>query len=358
MTVFKDDTNPKKWRVQLYYKDAFGKNKRIHKRGFERKKDAQEWERNFLNSIDVSPEITFENLVFEYLNDMESRLRESTIFNKTILINTHLIPYFKDMKIENIKPITVRKWQNKLLKNDYSETYLKTINNQFNAIMNYAVKYYNLSKNPGHAAGTIGRKNADEKDFWTLDEFNTFINVIENKEHKLIFNLLYFTGMRIGELLALTPNDFHDNYIDINKNYVVTNGVGKINPPKTPKGNRIIYISDFIIKDTLEYISTLYRLKNNDRIFMFARSYPAKLMDKYCKLSGVKKIRTHDLRHSHVSLLIELGVNITTISDRLGHEKVDTTWNTYAHLYPNQRQDVVYKIDDAISQLRQNNAIE
>lgn len=347
--VIKDENKPRKWRVQLSYKDITGKTKRKQKRGFNSKKEAQEWERKFLNSLTLTSEIKFENLVKAYLKDMSPRLKASTMENKENLIYKHLLPFFKDIKITDITPLVVRRWQSELLKTNYSKTYIKTINNQLSAILNYAVKYYQLPQNPVHIAGTIGNKKADEMNFWTLKEFKQYIAEVDDLLPLTVFNLLYWSGMRIGELLALTPNDFDfiENTIDINKGYTMIKGVEYISDPKTPKAKRCIHMPAFCMDLTKQYINTIYKLEDTERIFTFPRSRPGKWMAVYCKKSEVKLIRLHDLRHSHASLLISLDINIKTISDRLGHEHTQTTWDTYGHLYPNKRKEVVEKLNHA-----------
>ena len=348
--VIKDENKSRKWRVQLSYKDIDGKVKRKQKRGFNSKREAQEWERNFLNSLNTTANITFANLTEAYLNDMKHRLKASTMETKVTLIMQHVQPFFAELEIKNITPLVVRSWQSELLKSSYSKTYIKTINNQLSAILNYAVKYYHLPSNPVHIAGTIGKKKADEMNFWTLEEFNTYISVINSPLELAVFNTLYYGGMRIGELLALTLNDidFKENTININKTYTMVKGREYVTEPKTPKGNRSICMPVHVMNLLCEYVKTLYKLRSTDRIFTIPRSKPGKWMKKYCKLSNVKLIRLHDLRHSHASLLISLDVNIMTISDRLGHENTQTTWDTYGHLYPNKRKEVAEKLNNAI----------
>ena len=124
--------------------------------------------------------------------------------------------------MNEIKAPYIRKWQNELMKQGYSATYLKTINNQLAAIFNYAVKYYDLPNNPCRKAGSIGKSKADEMQFWTHEEFSSFIDSIMNKHQSyMAFMTLYWTGMRLGELLALTIGDvdFEKCTISISKSY-------------------------------------------------------------------------------------------------------------------------------------------
>ncbi|GAA0240549.1 hypothetical protein GCM10008921_26080 [Metaclostridioides mangenotii] len=147
--------------------------------------------------------------------------------------------------------------------------------------------------------------------------------------------------------MALTVKDIYTkkSLIDINKTYTKINDEEIITEPKTPKSKRIVYIPDFLCNDIDNYIKSLYRIENNERIFSFAKTYLGKQLKKYAAIADVKKIRVHDLRHSHASLLINMDVNVLTISERLGHEKVDTTWNTYSHLYPNNQLEVIQRLE-------------
>ena len=128
------------------------------------------------------------------MEDCQSRLKPTTFENKKYVIDLKVLPYFKDMPINTIEPSTVRKWQNELLshENNYSQTYLKTVNNQLSAIFNFAMKYYKLPSNPARVCGSMGKKNAETMQFWTVEEFNKFILAIEDKPtSKDAFELLF-----------------------------------------------------------------------------------------------------------------------------------------------------------------------
>lgn len=353
MPAYKDKKSGK-WYVQFWYTDYNGTKKKKLKRGFNKKSEAQDYESEFKLTTSGSSEMTFRSLVADYLEDSSHRLRETTVENKTYLIKTKLLPFFGDMPINKIDAITVRKWQNFVLKQTtkegkkLSQTYMKSINNQLSAVLNYAVKFYNLPNNPIHKTGSIGKKNADSMDFWTVDEFDKFIEPVSNKiQSVMIFNLLFWTGIRSGELLALTLDDFdrEKKTVSINKSYVRLKKKDIISEPKTPKSNRSITLPDFIFEMLDEYLAALVDYENDERLFTVTKFYLNHEMKRGCKNSGIKKIRVHDLRHSHASLLIELGFSPLLIQERLGHEDIQTTLNTYAHLYPNKQEEVSNKLD-------------
>lgn len=336
------------WYCCFYYTDWQGEQQRKTKRGFTKQKDAKEWERAFLDKLQENPQMTMASLISLYNTDMASRLRVSTMNNKEHLIRTKILPYFGKMKISDIKATTVRQWQNQLMGDEYAETYLKAINNQLCAIFNYAVKYYGLKENPCHKAGSIGRKNAKKMQFWTKDEYIRFAAAIEDKpQMHSAFQVLYWCGIREGELLALTKDDidFEGNTITINKSYQRIGKKDIITEPKTPKSNRIIALPNFLCEELKEYISHIY---DNGRIFPLTKHALYREMIRGSSQSGVKKIRVHDLRHSHASLLIELGFSPLLIAERLGHENIETTLNTYSHLYPHKQGELAQTLDSLL----------
>ena len=338
----------KLWRSQFYYKDWQGVRRKKNKRGFKTKGEADEWERNFLQQQQKNLDISFENFVEIYFADMENRLRESTIINKRYVFDLKVTPYFKHKKMCEIQTSDIRAWQNELIKKGYAPTYLKSINNQLAALFNYAVRYYDLRDNPCRKAGSIGKSKADEMDFWTKQEFKEFLPSMDSKpEARMAFLLLYWTGMRIGELLALTYDDinFEEKTISITKSYQRLKGKDVITQPKTPKSIRIITMPDFLADEFREYCSHLYGIMKNERLFHFTKSHMEHCMAAGIEKSGVKRIRLHDLRHSHASMLVDMGVAPLEIAERLGHEKVETTLNTYSHLYPSTQSKLAGLLD-------------
>jgi len=127
----------------------------------------------------------------------------------------------------------------------------------------------------------------------------------------MAFQILYWTGMRIGELLALSFNDidFENRKISISKTYTRIDGKDLITTPKTPKSNRKVNIPKFLVDEINDYISKLYGIMVGERIFYCTSSYLTNEMKRGVKNTGVQKIRLHDLRHSHASLLVEMGVS-------------------------------------------------
>ena len=352
MTVTKN--NKGLWDIQFYYKDYRGKNVKKHKRNFRTKKEAIEWAEKFTVQQSHNLDMDFASFWQLYREDMKERLRENTVRTKDYIVELKVLPYFGTKKMMDITAADIRRWQNSLMKLGYSQTYLKTINNQLSAIFNYAVRYYDLQRNPCTQAGSMGKGKAEEMKFWTQDEFETFIEFVKDKPVSYYaFLTLYWTGIRLGELLALSLADFdaEEKTLSITKSYQRINGRDVITEPKTAKGKRVITIPDFLVSELEEYVCKLYGMMADDRLFTITKSYLEKEMIRGTELSGIKKIRLHDLRHSHASLLIsKLGAQPNLVADRLGHEKIQTTLSTYSHLYPNQSRDLADQLNGLVEE--------
>lgn len=349
MPAYKDEKTGK-WFAKFYYTNWQGIKKQKWKRGFATKKEALGFERDFLEKQSTNPDMTFQNLYEIYMEDMAARLKQSTLLTKKAVLQTHILPFFGSKPINEIKASDVRRWQAKLMSspNNYSQTYLKKINTELNSIINYAKRFYDLNTNPCGKAGTIGKAKAEEMDYWTYDEYIAFREGVKDKSLSYIcFEILYWTGMREGELLALSPADIDlDNKtISINRTYQRIEGKDVFTSPKTRKSKRKIPIPDFLCQELSDYIQSRYMLDADERLFSVTKSYLSHEMIRGCKNTGVKKIRIHDIRHSHASLLINQGCDALMLADRLGHEKVSTTLNTYSHLFPHKQQELVHSLE-------------
>jgi integrase len=258
--------------------------------------------------------------------------------------------------MNQIKSTDIIKWQNKLMnvkdKNGkkYSGTYLKTINNQLTAIFNHAVKYYDLKVSPMAKVGAMGAKNANEMNFWTRTEYLKFIEQAKDEsKYYHAFQVLYWCGLRVGELLALTHADIDTDAktVTINKSYQRLHGEDVVTDPKTKKSNRVVTMPDKLATELVEYKAMFYDPDPSDRLFPFLKDRLYGVMDKCAAAAGVKRIRIHDLRHSHVSLLIDMGFSPVAIAERVGHESIEITFR-YAHLFPSKQSEMATRLGDAM----------
>ena len=353
MTPVKDKKTGK-WQIQFWYKNAFGENRKTTKRGFNTKREAEEWYMNFKLSQKGNLNMTFEAFLAIYKNDIYKKIRESTQISKENMINEKILPYFKDKKMNELQARDIIAWHNNLLEMEakngkpYAPTYLRSIHSQLSAILNHAVKFYGLSSNPANAVGSIGSKKRSEITFWQKEEYLKFAETMMDKPLSYYaFEVLYWCGLREGELLALTRADIdlQNAIIDINKSYQRINRRDVITPPKTKNSIRKVKMPKFLCDELQDYFKSIYGLNDSMRIFPISKNYLHREMERGCKKSGVKKIRIHDLRHSHCSLLIDRGFSAVAIAERLGHENYKVTIDIYAHLFPERQNEIAERLD-------------
>lgn len=323
------------WHIQFRYTDWTGTQKKSSRKGFRTKKEAEEWLAHFLLQQASDPSMSLMDFWEIYKEDTSKRLKLTTLENKEHIFRCKILPYFGDTPINEITAAKIRKWQGEMIDKGYKPTYLKSIHSQLSAIMNYAVNFYDLRSNPCKRAGAMGKCHADEREFWTLDEFNHFIDAVSDKyEAWMGFRILFWTGMRVGELLALKVEDIdlEKKTIRVDESYARVKRKDIITVPKTERSVRIITIHDELCEELQEYLKCLYRPRPGSRLFAEkTKSFFEHEMGRGIKLSGMKKITVHGLRHSHASMLVEMGFSPIEIARRLGHGRVTTTIETYCH---------------------------
>lgn len=353
MAVYKDEARGT-WYVSFHYRDWTGTDKRKMKRGFRTKREALQWEQNFKLREASDLDMTFEMFVNEYTRDRKAKLKRSTWETKDYIIRTRLMPFFADKKMKDIKPADIIRWQNEMISyrdekgKGFKPTYLRTLQAELSAIFNHAVRFYELKSNPVVKAGPLGKGKPDEMSFWTKDEFLKFLAAVSNKPMSYVgFQILYWCGIREGELLALTTEDFDfdKKVMHIRKSYQRIKGEDVITDPKTPKSVRDVIVPDFLCEEIKQYARERC-VSRKERLFPVTKSYLHREMTRGSEKSGVKRIRVHDLRHSHVSLLIHMGFSAVAIGNRVGHESQDITFR-YAHMFPTEQETMAKMLNSA-----------
>lgn len=342
MPAYKDEKK-NTWYVMFYYKDWQGKSIKKKKCGFKTKKEALAYENEVKGSAEVKMNITLEAFVKIYFEDKKNELKERSIISKKYMIDTHIIPYFGQRTMDSITPADIIKWQSTIIEKGYKPTYQRMVSNQLTALFTHAQNIYDLKNNPCKKVKKMGKADADKLSFWTKSEYDKFISSIpKDNMYYMIFQILFWTGCREGELLALTINDidFEEGTINIDKTYFRANRQDMITEPKTEGSVRVITIPEFLKLELQNYIERLYDYPKDARIFSITARAVQKKLKAQSEQAGVPSIRVHDLRHSHVAFLINEGVQPLLIKERLGHKDIKITMNTYGHLYPNQQKAV------------------
>lgn len=346
MPAYKDKIR-KTWYAQFRVSDGNGNYTTIKKRGFKTKKEALAYEADFGDHYSPSSFLKISEMVETYLNDCENHLRPKTMYNKRRYFRLYILPYFGNLRMKDMIPVRVLNWENELLKKNVSPTLVELSFIQLSSVFNFYMKYHGLKSNPAKLAGCIVSAPQKKYNFWTLDEFHKFLDWNPDKGIlTLCIKILYYTGMRIGELKALTLSDidFSENTISISKTFSTVDGNVYINPPKTDSGNRTILIPPFLMKQVKDYVDSIY-LMPDTLLFPVYESSIRNLLNKASNVLGLPHIRIHDLRHSNASLLVYLGYSPLMIKERLGHKNIKVTLDTYAQMYRAEEIEVVNELD-------------
>lgn len=347
--------------VRIRYKDING-DERVHKkRGFRLQREAKEYEAEYLRKLGSTTNMTFASFVEIYMADVWPTLKRSTQLNRENVIQTKFLPTFGRMKLQDIKPRDIIKWQNMLIMkrdengNGYSPVYLRKIRSNLNAIFNHAERYYDLKDNPAKKVRAMGKQKGTKVAFWEMKEYQRFRECAKEKpEAFYAFETLFWTGMRIGELLALTKKDIdlEKMTINVDKTYKVEDGEENITEPKTELSVRVIDLPE-ILRDELEdFLAMFYALPDDARPFNKSEGFYQKQFKSISKKAGVKEIKIHALRHSHISYLLASGFTPVEVGDRTGQDAKTITEN-YAHAMPSKKSEMVNKLQSELGQIKE-----
>lgn len=357
MANFEQNPDTRKWSVRFWFTE-FGERKQKRLSGFDTKKEADKAYAEFiskhkdLKASDYS-QMTFNQLFKKWIDYSKNRIKVSSLYDIKHNATKNILPYFGEMKIFKITKYDIINWQSIMTNKKYSFNFKSALRSTLSSIFKFAVLYYELPVNPVSQVETFKRTEPKkEMQIWSKKEFSTFISCVDNEMYKTLFSLLYLTGCRKGEALALSWDriNFDNATITINKN--LTKDVEKqpylITSTKT--GNsRTILIPQTLLEMLKELKNEQDNAKKEDFVFGCKNPIPLSTLTRkfnyYIQKSGVKQIHLHCLRHSHASLLISEGESIVMVAKRLGHSSIEQTLNTYSHLMPNEEQKMIKKLN-------------
>lgn len=333
MAVYKDKGRGT-WYCRISYRDDEGVKKNTTKRGFELKREAIKYEHEFRQSLKTSTHLTFQNIFDEYIKSLDTTPKtENDYKQKSKLFLTSL----SQIKIDKIRPSKIQKIVNEIKKSGYSRKYKNESLRLLKATLTYSNNIHNTQIKT-HMITSVPKTPEDIKEFnvWTNEEFDKFISKVDNKVYKAFFTFLFKTGARRGEVLALLWSDIKGNEVSINKS-LTTHKEG-LKSTKTLSSIRTILIDD----ETLKLIQSVKCGR-----FVFGGDTPLstsqiwRVFEQAIKDSKVKRIRIHDLRHSHATILINNGANIVAVSKRLGHSDIGMTLKVYTHLLKKTEKELL-----------------
>ena len=349
-----------KYSFTLRYKDIYGNIKQYTSKGYDTKREAELEEAKFRINIQEKKvsfsNITFDDVFNEYIEYKTKMIKLQTI-NKIKDLYKCFEPIGK-IKVNDLDLNTYSKFKLYIEKKGHSVNWNNKVLNLLKNLISYSHKYYNTSNSMLNFIENFKEVNQIKKEmqFFTYEEFLKFESVIDEFDYKTFFEMLYFEGLRQGELCALTWEDVDFNKKEVRINKTITTKLKgqlyTISSPKTKKSNRVLPIPKKLL-ESLKILKEQAKKKKyfKETWFVFGDELPfrettiCERKNKYCKLSGVKQIRIHDFRHSCASFLIQHGASIVLVSKYLGHSKISITLDIYTHLYENELKKVSNLID-------------
>ena len=369
----------RKYYFSCYYKDKYGKSKKYMSKMYKGVRECEKAERKFLETVEhrdiaiKNDEVTFELVCEEWLSFKESQVKETSFYCIEGRIRKYILDYFKDYNLYSIKIPTINEWKNWLRDSSLNKDGQNKIIGYAMEIFRYAVTYYDfdskivvrLQKNK---ISTVEREKDSKWNFITYEEFQKLLSCIDDEFDKLIIYTLYFTGLRIGELMGLNwyDIDFERKTLRINKELTVkikksekSKGIYyKLVPPKTSNSIRTIDLSDNLVEKLKKHYESEKKIYNFDKsMFVFGNvSYIKETtlrnhLKKYIELAQIKPknpyykkgdtiLTLHGFRHSHASLLINLGLDSRDVAERLG-DTIQMVESTYYHIFPQKKSNTV-----------------
>ncbi len=335
------------------------------KRGFKTKRDALLYESKLMLSNNTEDDaIRFYDLINEYLSFKKADVQYTTYLKYKEGIEIVMKPNFPNKPVNQISSYDCDVFKTIVQDLNYSSNYKNKLLTQFKGIFNYAVKRNYIITNPAammksfkKTTGELESEKYREGNVWSNDEFYQFVECVEETVYKALFMTLFLTGMRLGEALALSWSDLSNSELSITKSHTkqTEKGSYEIKIPKNTSSVRVVAINRSLNKMLLDLKETARQttIDFSEKDFIFGGKKPLsrttidRKKDEAVMKSGVKRIRIHDFRHSHASILITNGMNIVSVSKRLGHSDVNMTLKVYTHLINKKDEKLLSFLEDS-----------
>lgn len=344
----------------IYYKDSQGvrKQKKVENKEWKTKKEVQRQLDLFLISLNGKTEkVTVGHLFELFIEHKKDKLKLKSIYSMKNVYKLHIKPIFENRVVDSLTNSDIIKWQRGLLNDGYRNKYLEMIQQLFRSALIYGVKYDYIEKNPFKIDSLRNRDEVKEEMlYWTIEEFKKFIGYVDEPIFSAYFKMLYWCGLREGEAVSLLKSDidFIKGTVSVSKTYDFIHNI--VTTPKTNTSYRTIALPDVVLRALDELMLEYQQIDGyNENVILFGFNKYIKPNTikrrqlEACKLSKVKVIRIHDLRHSHVSMLINYGFSAFEIAKRLGHS-VDMVNEVYGHLFPERDRVLVDRLNQAYTE--------
>lgn len=346
---------------RCYYTDKYGKRKQKRSKKFHKYEEANTAEINFLaknqKQVEVDSKVTFDTVFWDWLDMKKNMLKPQSYYGTKHKAIKYIFSHFSGCQFRNIHVPQIVEWYDNFWKNS------NTIETN-NVIIGYAYDIFSYGRDNYEIDTKIlgklqKKKNFEIKDkpkdseinFWTPEEYNMFIKTVNDQFDKLLYQFLYYTGLRIGEMIALTWKDinFEEKTIRVNKSF--TNKCEElpylITDPKTKNSIRIVDLDDDLLNILKSHYKSEIKIFNfNTDMYMFGNTNHVAYttfknhLDANISKANIKRITPHGFRHSHVSLLIDLGCDSKEVAERIG-DTVQVVERTYYHMFPKKKSHTV-----------------
>ena len=355
-----------KYRVRINYVDCSGSAKQIDRvtYGSTEAKDLESRLRREIKHEIPGARITVKQLFEEWKRVKKHEVRETTLDKASRILASNVIPFLGDVKLHRLNTKILMQWKQEIEKRDISLSTKQSRYSAFRTLLNYAVQMEYIPKNPLLRIGNFKSSTEIKKelDYYTADEFQKYIAVARQKaqdmeskgflsewDYYVFFAIAFYTGLRKGEINALQWNDISKGHLSVKRSIAQKlKGADRETPPKNKSSIRTLQLPDPLVKILNEHKKRWRKQEgfcNDFRVCGGMRCLRDTTIENrnklYAQEAGIKKIRVHDFRHSHVSILANSGINIQEIARRLGHAKIEMTWNTYSHLYPREEERAI-----------------
>jgi len=376
MPIYKMDgkrDGKQKYRVRINYMDNAGKARQMDRVTYG-SDEAKILELKLLQEIrheTPAKRVTLRELFKEYCDVRKNEVRETTMDKSKRIIEYHIMPELGDIKLSKLDSRVITQWKLSMEGKVISLSTRQSAFAAFRALLNYAVKMDYLARNPLVKVGNFKNSGEIKKemDFYTAEEFKKFISAARQNaqeaekrgflsewDYYVFFAIAFYTGLRKGEIHGLRWEDISKGYLSVKRSVTQKlKGADRETPPKNTASIRTLQIPKpltLILDEHKKRWEKYEGFNSSFKICGGTRSLRDTSIEKHNKkfaqLAGVKKIRIHDFRHSHVSLLANNGINIQEIARRLGHAKIEMTWNTYSHLYPKEEERAIKILDKIV----------
>nr|DAM41011.1 MAG TPA: Integrase [Caudoviricetes sp.] len=368
MSVAKNEKTGK-WECQIWYKDWQGKRRHTTKTGFERKKDAEKYEYDFLSKKQYQDPI-IDTAIDAYKKFLANErklknIKQTTYEHKIDYLDRCILPYFKGVKVSKITPAHIKEWlafmsTNTSVKERLGSGTLNIYRSVLKQLYDFCMEEYKTAENPVKKVKRVKEFSNDQRvKFWTVEEYQKFYDDLRTETQRVLFNIIYWSGMRIGECLALTPADFQPYKIIITKSTETTKEEGQLtDTPKNKYSVREVEIPRSLYFQIMDYIESLYNVKPYTQIFS---QFTASSVRNYIYYHGIQKLglpkaSTHTLRHTYASMLLDVSKDVTVVTKQIGHSNPSTTLRVYSHMLKGKDRNAVNCLEESINAEKEKNA--